>query len=66
MACLKRKTNNIIPEILRHEQVERFMNEGPDKKYLMVKIATIFGLFKTSRWKDLCNLLTENIEQINK
>lgn len=68
-AYLKRKSQGYRPKkskILTQEQVERFMNEAPDEKYLMVKVATIFGLFGACRREELCNLLVEDIEVTNK
>lgn len=69
MAYLKRKSEGYRSKkskILTHEQVENFLNEAPDEKYLMVKVATIFGLFGACRREELCNLLVEDIEITNK
>lgn len=65
IAFLKRKNEGYRPKkskILTLEQVERFINEAPNEKYLMIKVATIFGLFGACRREELCNLLMEDIE----
>lgn len=43
-----------------------FINKAPDKKYLMVKVATNFGLFEACRRKELCSLLVEDVEVTKK
>uniref|UniRef100_A0A1Y1M608 Tyr recombinase domain-containing protein n=1 Tax=Photinus pyralis TaxID=7054 RepID=A0A1Y1M608_PHOPY len=65
IAFLKRKNEGYSPKkskTLTFEQVQRFINEAPDEKYLMVKVATIFGIYGACRREELCNLLTEDIE----
>lgn len=49
-------------KIVTHEEVERFINDTSDDKYLIAQVATIFGLFGACRGKELYNLLTGNIE----
>lgn len=69
IAFLKRKNEGYSPKkskTLTFEQVQRFINEAPDEKYLMVKVATIFGIYGACRREELCNLLIEDIELINK
>jgi integrase len=39
------------------------LNEAPDAKYLMAKVATIFGLFGGLRREELCKLTVDDIEE---
>lgn len=67
IAFLKRKSVGYRPKkskILTREHIDRFVNEGPDTKYLMVKVATIFGLFGACRREELCKLTVDDIEEL--
>lgn len=66
VAFLKRKSVGYRPKkskILTREQIDRFLNEAPDTKYLMIKVATIFGLFGACRREELCKLSVDDIEE---
>jgi hypothetical protein len=50
--------------VLKREHIDRFLNEVPDAKYLMVKVAIIFGLFGGLRREELCKLTVDDIEEL--
>lgn len=67
IAFLKRTSIGYRPKkskILTREHIDRFVNESPDMKYLMVKVATIFGLFGALRREELTKLTVDNIEEL--
>lgn len=57
MAYLKRKMKDIVPKNQRFLQAKKLMNEVPDEKYLMVKVATILESMGATLRKELRNLL---------
>lgn len=66
IAFLKRKSVGYRPKkskIFTSEQINTFLNEAPDTKYLMIKVASIFGLFGACRREELCKLTLDDIEK---
>lgn len=66
IAFLKRKSVGYRPKkskIFTSEQINTFLNEAPDTKYLMIKVASIFGLFGACRREELCKLKLDDIEK---
>jgi integrase len=67
IAFLKRKNVGYRAKkskVLKREHIDRFLNEAPDAKYLMAKVATIFGLFGGLRREELCKLTVDDIEEL--
>lgn len=69
IAFLKRKKEGYRPrksKVLTFEQVEKFIMEAPDDKFLAIKVATIFGVFGACRREELCNLSVDDIQEAKK
>lgn len=43
-------------------EVSKFMEEAPDQIYLLIKVATIFGLAGACRREELCKIMVDHIE----
>lgn len=64
LAFLKRKNDSYEPKkskTFTQENVTTFINNAPDKEYLLMKVALIFALNGTCRCIELCNVMTDNI-----
>lgn len=64
-AFIKKQNVGFKPKkakILTKENVSNFMNEAPDKIYLLIKVATIFGLAGACRREELKKITTDDIE----
>ena len=48
------------------EQVEKFIPEAPDKKWLLAKIVTIFSIFGCCRCDELLSLTLNDVEDFGK
>ncbi|XP_031333003.1 uncharacterized protein LOC116163272 isoform X2 [Photinus pyralis] len=49
-------------KILEYPEIERFINEAPNTKYLAAKVILIIGYFGACRREELKNLLTDDID----
>ena len=49
-------------KILTREEVLKFIHEAPNKTYLMIKVALLFGIFGGCRRQELVNMLVDHIE----
>lgn len=64
-AFLKKQNVGFKPKkakIFTKEEIFSFMNSAPDEIYLLIKVATIFGLAGACRREELANLTTTDIE----
>lgn len=65
IAFLKRQGEGYQPKkskILTRDQIEQFLKCAPDDEYLMMKVATILGIFGACRREELCQLTLDNLE----
>lgn len=63
-AFLKKMNIGFQPKkakVFTNEQISKFLLEAPDEIYLMIKVATIFGLAGACRREELCNLTTNDV-----
>ncbi|KAJ8971934.1 hypothetical protein NQ317_015440 [Molorchus minor] len=58
IALLRCKINTRLSE-----QINAFFNEAPDTKYLIIKVASIFGLVGASSREEFCKLTLDDIEE---
>lgn len=64
-AFLKKQNIGFKPKkakIFTKEEIFSFINSAPDEIYLLIKVATIFGLAGACRREELANLTTADIE----
>ncbi|CAK1597504.1 unnamed protein product [Parnassius mnemosyne] len=64
-AFLKRQSDSFTTKkskILTSSEVERFLNEAPDDRYLATKVALIFGVVGACRREELANITLKDIE----
>lgn len=62
---LKKQSVGFSPKkakVFNKEDIAKFMVEAPDDVYLLIKVATIFGLAGACRRVELTNITLENIE----
>ncbi|XP_045466569.1 uncharacterized protein LOC123675267 [Harmonia axyridis] len=67
LAFLKRRNEGFKPKksrILTSEQVDQFLREAPDDKYLMLKVALILGVAGACRGKELVNLEIDDVRDL--
>lgn len=65
ISFLKKKMVGFRPKkskILTTSDMEKFIDSAPDDTYLLIKVATIFGLAGACRREELTNLLFENVQ----
>ncbi|KAL0881723.1 hypothetical protein ABMA27_001517 [Loxostege sticticalis] len=48
-------------KILTSDEVEKFLNEAPDDRYLATKVALIFGVVGACRREELANITLKDI-----
>ncbi|KAL0851950.1 hypothetical protein ABMA28_000232 [Loxostege sticticalis] len=64
-AFLKRQSDGFTSKkskILTSDEVEKFLNEAPDDRYLATKVALIFGVVGACRREELANITLKDIE----
>lgn len=49
-------------KIFDKNDISKFMKEAPDETYLLIKVATIFGLAGACRRDELCKIMIDDIE----
>ncbi|XP_077256510.1 uncharacterized protein LOC143894243 [Temnothorax americanus] len=62
---LKRQSQGYIPKkakVLTSEQIQKFLNEADDQKYLLIKVAMIFEVCGACRREELVNIKVNDIE----
>uniref|UniRef100_A0A6P7GK61 Uncharacterized protein LOC114337833 n=1 Tax=Diabrotica virgifera virgifera TaxID=50390 RepID=A0A6P7GK61_DIAVI len=67
LAVLKRRNEGFKPKksrILTSEQVDQFLREAPDDKYLMLKVALILGVAGACRGKELVDLEIDDVRDL--
>uniref|UniRef100_A0A6P7GT43 Uncharacterized protein LOC114346084 n=1 Tax=Diabrotica virgifera virgifera TaxID=50390 RepID=A0A6P7GT43_DIAVI len=67
LAFLKRRNEGFKPKksrILTSEQVDQFLREAPDDKYLMLKVALILGVAGACRGKELVDLEIDDVRDL--
>ncbi|KAL0869286.1 hypothetical protein ABMA27_007548 [Loxostege sticticalis] len=64
-AFLKRQSDGFTSKkskILTSDEVEKFLNEAPDDRYLATKVALIFGVVGACRREELAKITLKHIE----
>lgn len=51
-------------KIFTRDQIEQFLKCAPDDEYLLMKVATIVGVFGACRREELCQLTLDNVEDM--
>ncbi|KAJ8909403.1 hypothetical protein NQ315_004528 [Exocentrus adspersus] len=67
-AFLKRKSEGYKPKkakVLTLDQIDKFLLEAPDKDFLMVKVALIFGVAGACRGKELHQLTISDVTDMD-
>ncbi|KAJ3661801.1 hypothetical protein Zmor_006183 [Zophobas morio] len=67
-AYLKRKSTGYQPKkskCLSRDQIDKFLLEAPDKEFLLMKVALIFGVSGACRCDELSRMLVDDIEDQN-
>ncbi|KAJ3651099.1 hypothetical protein Zmor_017159 [Zophobas morio] len=67
-AYLKRKSTGYQPKkskCLSRDQIDKFLLEAPDKEFLVMKVALIFGVSGACRCDELSRMLVDDIEDQN-
>ncbi|XP_044729656.1 uncharacterized protein LOC123293006 [Chrysoperla carnea] len=65
LAFLKEKSigyKSKMAQVLSARQINQFLEEAPDEKFLAVKVALIFGVQGACRRQELCDLTLNDIE----
>ncbi|XP_050315414.1 uncharacterized protein LOC126749762 [Anthonomus grandis grandis] len=66
-AFLKRQAHAYKPKkskILTKEEINKFIKEAPDKEYLMIKVAVIFGISGACRMDELVKMTVQDIQDL--
>lgn len=64
LAFLKRRNDDYVPKkskILTWQNVEEFLKNAPDDKFLLIKVALLFGLNGACSRAELHNLMIQDI-----
>ncbi|KAJ8921380.1 hypothetical protein NQ315_002996 [Exocentrus adspersus] len=67
-AFLKRKSEGYKPKnakVLTLDQIDKFLLEVPDKDFLMIKVALIFGVASACRGKELHQLTISDVTDMD-
>ncbi|XP_050302598.1 uncharacterized protein LOC126740553 [Anthonomus grandis grandis] len=51
-------------KILTKEEINKFIQEAPDKEYLMIKVAVIFGISGACRMDELVKMTVQDIQDL--
>ncbi|XP_050302263.1 uncharacterized protein LOC126740331 [Anthonomus grandis grandis] len=66
-AFLKQQAHAYKPKkskILTKEEINKFIQEAPDKEYLMIKVAVIFGISGACRMDELVKMTVQDIQDL--
>lgn len=67
IAFLKRKGEGYRPKkskIFTRQNIDKFIAEAPDDKYLMFKVVAVMGILGACRREELCQMSLNNIEDL--
>lgn len=68
VSLLQSKTEDYVPEkfkALTNEQIEKFLLEAPNKRYLMIKVALVIGISGALRRNEFPNITIDDIQEVN-
>ncbi|CAH0552504.1 unnamed protein product [Brassicogethes aeneus] len=68
-ALLKRKSDGFKSKkskVLNSQQINTFLKNAPDRKYLLMKVILIFGICGACRRQEIRNIKTEDVENTGK
>ncbi|KAJ8972906.1 hypothetical protein NQ317_001577 [Molorchus minor] len=66
IAFLKRKGEGYLPKNKKftRQNIDKFIAEAPDDKYLMFKVIAVMGILGGCRREELCQMSLNNIEDL--
>ncbi|KAJ8978240.1 hypothetical protein NQ317_016391 [Molorchus minor] len=58
------KEKDIVQKIFTRQNIDKFIADAPDDKYLMFKVVALMGILGACRREKLCQMSLNNIEDL--